>query len=447
MYIKEPVSKPAPFLNVLLHCVGDDVKSSFYNVLLAGICLASVLNASDIFTNARQYGLGGAYSAMVQGAEATFVNPANLYLNPKKKFSMNLLGVGAELSNNAISHNSYQRYVGDYLDDQEIEDMLRLIPADGVQLHSNAKVQGLSIAYGPIAVGVRGFSNYSSIFARELFELALKGNELDRIYSFKPVNGEGISAAVVGLGLGHSFYFDESVVKNIAFGVTVNYVYGLSYTQVSESDFFTQTTSSSIEGEGTLVAEYAEGGDGYAANLATTIALFNNVRASVVVQNAVSLMTWDRNAKNIFFHFSMNENGGQPLLDADGSIDSVFVTQDTSIAVSRFITQLPSVLRFAVTVPVRENWSVNTEYEQGFDDSAISSTRPRLALGAEYRPGKLFRFRVGASLGGNYENHYSGGFGITIERFCWDVAFRTYNGLSSKTSKGFGLATSLSIRY
>jgi hypothetical protein len=423
------------------------LKSRLCKVIFVCFSFTTVVSASDIFSNARQYGLGGAYSAMVQGAEATFSNPANLYLNPKQKFSMNLLGLGAELSNNAISHSSYQRYVGDYLDDQEIDDMLSLIPADGVNLRSDAKLQGIGIAYGPVSFGIRGFSSYSSIFARELFELALKGNELDRIYSFSPVSGEGMSVAAAGLGLGHSFTFSESVVKNFAFGVTLSYLYGLSFTRVSESDFYTETTFTDIEGDGSLVAEYAEGGDGYAVNLGTTIALFNDIRASVVLQNVTSLMEWDKNAKNILFHFNINENGLEPLLDAGSPIDSVFVTQDTSIAVSKFTSRLPSVLRLAMMIPLRTSLSLNTEYEQGFDDSAISSTKPRFAMGAEFRPNRVLRFRVGASIGGSYENHYSGGFGLAIDRFCWDIAVRSYNGLTSKTSKGFGLATSIGIRY
>jgi len=415
--------------------------------LLALFFLAAATNASDIFSNAQQYGLGGAYSAMVEGAEATFANPANLYLDPTHKFSMNLLGLGAQVSNNAISHNSYQRYVGDFLDEQEKTDLLSLIPAEGVKLKSDAKLQGVSLAYGPLAFGVRGFSSYSSIFARELFELALRGNELDRVYSFNPVKGEGMSVAAAGVGLSHNIRITQSVIKNISFGATVSYLYGLSFTRVAESNFYSKTTRSSLEGDGRLVAEYAEGGSGYAVNLGTTIALFNNVRASVVLQNVTSFMTWDKNAKNIYFQFNMNENGFEPILDSGGPIDSVFVTQDSSIAVAKFTTQLPSVMRFAVMIPIREQLTVNTEYEQGFNDSAMSSTRPRLAIGAEYRPSRIIRLRVGVSIGGNYENHYSTGFGLAIDRFCWDVAVRTYNGLSSGTSKGFGLATSLAIRY
>ena len=75
--------------------------------MLPILFLAAAAFASDIFSNARQYGLGGAYSAMVEGAEAAFANTANLYRDPTHRFSMNLLGLGAQVSNNAISHTSY----------------------------------------------------------------------------------------------------------------------------------------------------------------------------------------------------------------------------------------------------------------------------------------------------------------------------------------------------
>ncbi len=429
------------------NCVGENLKRCIYKIFFVVCCSVAVNYASDIFSNARQYALAGAYTAMAEGAEATFTNPANLYLNRKHKFSMNLLGLGAELSNNAISHRLYQRYVGDYLDDNEIEHILSFIPQEGINLKSDAKLQGVSIAYGPVSLGVRGFSSYSSIFARELFELALRGNELDKEYHFNPVRGEGMSVADVGLGLSHSFYFAESVVKNIAFGATISYLQGLSYTRVIDSDFYTKATFSSIKGDGRVLVEYADGGRGYGLNVGTTIALFNNVRASVVVQNVSSLMKWDKNAQNILFRFNIGENGLEPFLDGDEPLDSVFVARDTSVAVAQFTTRLPSVLRIALTIPVQKMLFVNTEYEQGFDDTAISSVTPRLAVGAEFRPNNIFRMRFGASVGGNYENHYSGGVGLVIDHFCWDIAIRTYNGLTSSTSKGFGLATSIGIRY
>ncbi|MBN1559877.1 hypothetical protein JW998_06475 [candidate division KSB1 bacterium] len=417
-------------------------------ILNAFVFLAIPLTASEIFSNARQYALGGAYSAMAQGADALFSNPANLYLNHKRKFSMNILGIGAELSNNSISHVTYQRYVGDYLDPEEIDYLLSRIPKEGVSLRSDAKLQAFSIGYGPVAIGIRGFSTYSSLFARELFELAFKGNEINRIYRFDPVKGDGLSVVSAGVALGHSFYFENSVIKNFGFGANFRYLYGLSYTRVTESSFFAQTTYSSMDGAGSIKAEYSEGGAGYGVTVGTTVALYNDFRASVVVENIYSTMDWDKRSRELSFLFDINEERIESILEANGTVDSLIFTQDSSIAVDKFTTSLPSVLRLGLMLPLQANrWYLNYEYEQAFDETEFSAVKRRFVLGVEFLPNRVFRFRIGASFGGNYENHYSGGMGLAFDRFCWDIAFRTYGGITSWASKGFGVATSIAIRY
>ena len=43
---------------------------------------------------------------------------------------------------------TYQRYVGDYLDPEDIDYILGKIPEEGVSLRSDAKLQAFSIGYG-----------------------------------------------------------------------------------------------------------------------------------------------------------------------------------------------------------------------------------------------------------------------------------------------------------
>jgi len=418
--------------------------SLFCHVLL---CVASMSTASENFSNARQYALGGAYTAMTEGAESVFTNPANLYLNRNHKFSMSLMGLGAEISNNAISHLLYQRYNGDYLDESEIDDILNHIPNDGVNLRSDAKIQGINIGYGPFAVGVRGIFSYSSYFARELFELALKGNEVDRIYRFDPIKGDGMSIGVAGLAVGKAISFDRSVVKNFAFGATFNYLHGLSYTRVTDSHFYSQTTFDTIEGQGQFTVDYSEGGKGYGVNLATTVALFNDIRASVVVENVYSVMRWTKNSQQITFQLDLNQNRITSLFDQNGNVDSLLVTRESNTRIPEFVLVMPSIIRFGMMVPLSQAFIICGEYEISSYETAISSISPRSAVGFEWRPNRVLQMRAGGSFGGTLETHLSAGLGLCLNRFCWDLAVRSYNGITSNTAMGFGVATSVSIRY
>lgn len=384
---------------------------------------------------------------MAQGAEALFTNPGNIYLDHHKKFSMNFLGVGAELSNNSISHTTYQTYTGAYWDSSRIDNILGDIPKDGFNLRSDIKLQGLSIAIGPVALGFRAYSTYSGLFARELFELALHGNELERVYDFAPVKVDGMTIAAGGLAIGHSINVDSSVVKNVGFGVNVRYLHGLTYNNVTESDFQSTTSYSSLQGNGFITMESAQGGAGYGVTVGSSVTLHTNLRASIVLENIVSGMEWTKNVREQSIAFDVDQEGLDALLESNGQNQDLVNIEESEVSLEKISMTLPSILRFGLMVPLyNEKWYVNTEYEQFFNQTTFT-IKPRFAAGAEYLPNSVFRFRFGASFGGNYENHYSGGMGIALGKFCWDIAFRTYNGITSWASRGFGVAMNVAIRY
>jgi hypothetical protein len=428
---------------------GVDVKKC---VTITCACLLLVLlstasQSSEIFSNARQYALGGAYSAMAQGAEAIFTNPANIYLDHRKKFSMNFLGIGAELSNNSISHTTYETYSGAYLDSSRIKTILSNIPHEGFNLRSDIKLQGLSIGIGPVAIGFRAYSTYSGLFARELFELALRGNELERTYDFSPVKVDGMTIVSGGLAIGHSINVDSSVVKNVGFGLNVRYLHGLTYNNITESTFNSTTTYSSLQGNGQISMESAQGGAGYGVTVGTSVTLYSNLRASVVIENIVSGMEWSKNVREESIAFNVDQEGLDALLESNGQDQELVDVEQSTAKLDNISMTMPSILRFGLMIPFyKEKWYVNTEYEQIFNQN-VFSIKPRFAAGAEYLPNSVFRFRFGASFGGNYENHYSGGMGIALGKFAWDIAFRTYNGITSWASKGFGVAMNVAIRY
>ncbi len=447
-YITEVGSDRPQFnCSVVTTIPGVDVKKCVTITCLIVVLFSNVPQASEIFSNARQYALGGAYSAMGQGAEAIFTNPANIYLDHKKKFSMSFLGVGAELSNNSISHTTYETYSGAYLDSTRIGNILGDIPDEGFNLRSDIKLQGLSIGIGPVALGFRAYSTYSGLFARELFELALRGNELERTYDFSPVKVDGMTIAAGGLAIGHSINVDSSVVKNVGFGLNVRYLHGLTYNHITDSDFNSTTTYASLQGRGHISMESAQGGAGYGVTVGTSVTLFTNLRASVVLENIISGMEWTENVREESIAFHVDQEGLDALLDSNGTNQKLVDVERDDIDLEKISMTLPSILRLGLMIPLHdEKWYVNTEYEQIFNQN-VFLIKPRFAAGAEYLPNSVFRFRFGASFGGNYENHYSGGMGIAIGKFCWDIAFRTYNGITSWASKGFGVAMNVAIRY
>lgn len=198
---------------------------------------------------------------MPVGSDVLLFNPARLAYGENRGVGFQVLGVGIRVSNNAFSLSQYNRYTGAFLDEAAKTDILRSIPVRGWQLGSRVSVQSAGFSYGRLAVSNRTDAELEVKLPKEIFDLALNGNEVNRIYSAP--NTEARATVIGRTGFG----FGTTIGKFFAFGGALHYLRGLFYGQLIQDSVRFITTRRVFAGEGTVGYFTATGGQGWAVDL------------------------------------------------------------------------------------------------------------------------------------------------------------------------------------
>jgi hypothetical protein len=190
-----------------------------------------------------------------------------------------------------------------------------------------------------------------------------------------------------------------------------------------------------------MIARTAEGGNGYGIDVGAALKLSDSYTAGLTFSNLLSNINWNTATEEHGYHFAFDTIS---LDDMDD--DSINVSDDYSIEIPGFSSRLPVVMRTGVArTSGKILWAV--DYVQGFHLAAASSTKPRLAAGAQYRPFQRTPLRAGLSLGGGKGAVFSLGFGFEIPVFYMDIALSNNSTLNFGATKGLHLALSTGLKF
>jgi hypothetical protein len=90
-------------------------------------------------------------------------------------------------------------------------------------------------------------------------------------------------------------------------------------------------------------------------------------------------------------------------------------------------------------------WAI--DWTQGFRVAPGSSTKPRLAMGVEYKLLSFLPFRSGFTIGGDRNTAFSFGSGVRFFGFYFDAAVITGTSLSVYSAKGANLSISTGLLF
>jgi hypothetical protein len=422
-----------------------NINSILKILIFSGLFVLEQSPAQIGTSNARSMGLAGAYSCLALGSEAPFSNMANLSYHQYNKFTMTLIGAALDLSNNSFKFHHYNDYNGRYLDDNAKQNILSSIEGKNVNLHSFGEIQALSLSYKNWAFSTMFQAGLYSNVNRDVFDLAFFGNELNRLYTFTPIQGQAISLTSFALSTGHAIPVESPLVQHLGWGITVKYHKGLKYYKIMDSKAQTLTITNNAQANGSILAREADGGHGFGVDLGSTLTL-SNWRFSFNLQNALSSIHWNSKPLDRTFGLELYDKNISDILLKAGSIDSVLVSQDSSSSIAAFSTHIPRVLKMGFLRSFEKILIVG-EWTQGFYNSAFSSKKPRISVGTEYRPLHHAAIRTGIQFWEPVGFGFSTGLGLYLGPIRWDLAFRTYQSYFYTQSKGLGLATSIILKY
>lgn len=385
-------------------------------------------------SDARSTGMGNTGNAYHHEVIPISKNPALMALSPDSSFFRIVLpNISSRAAISAMPLDKFNYFFGGVeetdsqgntttvrrtLTEADKQEFLELYDEQGQFLFSG-RLNALALSFQPSPeIGAFGFSIHDYIGGRvavdeDMASLLLFGNERNRTYEMEETAYQFQYTRSFQLRYSRYIYHDsEMLVKSLYGGLALKYYQGFAYTdlQLNQSSLFTNEYNQ-ISGNisGTRNSAYAKElraldifddvesgedfnampeqvGSGFGFDIGF-VAQIENLDVSIAMTD-IGGMTWDQNAESEEFTLdpSLNE------LYKNDKIDSLIkdgISND-SVAGS-FDSPLPTTLRIGFHLPIdTEDYGkidLGLDYNQGFEETAVSSTTPRVSIGAHWQPG------------------------------------------------------------
>lgn len=399
----------------------------------------AVPGAASGLANARAMGMAGAYISLARGHDCSSFNPANLGLDGGQRNGLQLFGLGAAVSNNSFSLDDYNRYTGASLSEQDKNELLDKIPAEGLKVSADAEATACGLSLGNMAISLSAIGAAEINLGRTAMELLLKGNTMADTIDLDGMYGDGFGLASVNFSYGQRLY--KNYDRQLAVGGTFHYLRGLGYEEVMELNGHAATLMSGYSGAGSLTSRTATGGSGYAVDFGAALKVSKSYTIGVTAYNLYSHIRWDQDTKEHRYSFAFDT---LVLAMMDG--DSLITSEDTTVAISPFTSKLPSLIRVGLAHTTgRLLWAV--DWEQGFKRGAGTSANPRVSAGGEYRLSRFLPLRAGMAVGGKTGTTYAAGLGLDFALVYFDFGAANYNAVNGASGKGLTLGIQSGIRF
>lgn len=410
--------------------------------LVLSVLFISVASALAQYgaSNARSVGMAGAYMALARGVEAPTWNPANLGLRAKRVYRLNLFSFGLGIHNNSFTKKQYELYNDSFLTEQDKQDILNSIPAEGMSFDLDTEIQALGLSIGPLAFTASGYAASDFGVSRDIADLLLNGNDFGRTYRVGDTSGEGWAVSSFALSGGFPIY--EKGLRRIAVGGSVKLLRGLAYGKVVEAESEFITDIDGLHGNGRLVIESATGGSGVAFDVGAAATLNSRWSVSMGISNLINSINWSNETKRFIYTFAADSVSVQKFDEMDA--DSVVTNSDEEIDIEPFSTSLPRQLRLGIA-RVTSKYTLTLDYFQGFSDNAAFAATPGVAVGGELSFIGFLPLRAGLAMGGKRGLSTSFGFGLDFSVFSWDFAVASKGGMFS--GKGAQFAFDWMFRF
>ena len=398
----------------------------------------SVRPAATVHSSARSAAMGGAFTGLAKGVNAARYNPANLGLDGYRQYGLEFASLGVSLTNNAFTLSDYNKYTGAVLSTADKQDVLDKIPTEGLSIDADIKASALSLALGSFVLSVNGVGAADINLSREIVDLILNGNTFADTLDVTGSYSNGLSYAGASLSYGLPLY--SAGTRQLAVGFTASYLRGIAIEEVVSLEGLATTYENGFQGHGEAIIRTAAGGSGYGLDLGAAFKLNNSYTVGVRVENVLSKITWDQEPQEYGYIFSFDTASVDDF-------DEDFVTSDDySIDIEPFSTSLPAVMNVGLAnTSGKLVWAV--DWTQGFRAAPGTSTKPRLALGVEYRLLSFLPLRTGFMTGGDRNTAFSFGSGLNFLGFYLDAAVITGSTMSVYSAKGANLALSTGIMF
>jgi len=389
--------------------------------LLAGsfLVLTMINPIGAIGPDARSLGMGGASTAVADGAAAVYWNPANLALNPRK-FTL-LTGLGIEANNNALTGGDLQRLMSG----ADVSEFRSQLETEGLELNAQG-VGEVSLSFGSLA-----FAGVPLAFAQattdndfwKVFFLIMEEEAPDPgIYSGTGnVNGCLLTAYT----LSYARKLPLPGLFPLAVGISGKWLSGLSYGDITGNVNFTFPGIPDPV-QNYYITKSANSGSGLAVDLGLGAKLTSLIQVGLVFENLTSSMQWSGTTT------TERITGFDPITGKP-------ITTKTEVA-ETYQTGLPPVTRLGIAFrpPILGLTLAG--------DIRMASGQTTYHLGLEW-PLWILALRAGYATDPSGTGMFSAGLGLRLLAFHLDFAVASPTITDYTTAKAAKLALSGGLQF
>jgi hypothetical protein len=382
--------------------------------------------------DARSMGMGKTYTAYSTGVYAIGLNPANLILEDDVFIQfvtpLPLPTVSAQGGISVLSLDEFNYFFGGINGESRVlseEEKQRLNSSfeNGGYVSGGSSAQLLSFGInagekvGAFGFAITDYSGGKGIIPSAIFDLALNGNPVDKVFDFSKAEVQAWWIRNYSLTYAGKFTdVGAGILEYITGGVSFKYVQGFAYAGTEHiGSYITTSDKHEISGKTDFLAftsfsdnfgvDYsfdstdseshfdlfpAPAGTGFGVDFGLTFSLKEFANISIAITD-LGTITWKNNAAKFY-------SDGSLFLDDltdDSHIDSLLDKMSaTAEPVEDFSTGLASALRLGATFEISRlednkfpgHLLFALDYNQGFNNLPGNSTKPRISFGFEWQP-------------------------------------------------------------
>ena len=423
-------------------------------ILLALSTLSNAQYGSCGSIDARSMGVAKTYNANTTGVYSIGINPANLMFSPNSHLEFSTLlplpALSLKAGTNFMSFSDFNYFFGGVdgnariltdADKQRLSDLF----SDGGRAFADFSVNEFSAMYksgpkiGAFAFSIVDYVGVSFTVPKSIVDLALDGNQTNRVYSFNDASTKSWWIRSYSLSYARELpEINQKLFDKIAAGISFKLVHGFAYTGMDHINTNLSTgASNQITGNADMVELAAfspsmgsvygfdssktdasmgffpkPAGTGVGFDLGVSASMDNKWIFSLSITDIGSI-NWDKNTAQ----YSGSGNFSVTDLTDKGQLDSI---RDKMIGkgeyINGFSTSLPTALRAGASYILNDvvpgTMLLAFDYNQGFNDYPGNSKTPRFSIGADWTPFRWFNLRTGFTVGGNDGFGWAIGIGL-----------------------------------
>ena len=415
-------------------------------IILTTLLVLSIINitSAQVILNPRSVGMAGTFATQARGDEVIGWNPANLAYddNPNFGLSFGILPLvpfpNLQVNNDLLTVNWFNEWFtkGDYLDADDVSDLLGTFPKDGVNFYPLTSMKFIGMNFGSFAVSVGLEFQTSVSIPKGIFEFVLTGNQFGEPVDLSNMSMQFQSVFPISFAYGTQLSIPglEEFVQASYVGAAVKFLVGAAYAETEEFSGSITTHKDKIHAIGDITGKAAIGGFGTAFDVGAAADLTNDMRVNISINNLIGFVNWsDSNTERfeVSFDGEVFSSEFEDLSDySDEQMDSVFNVIDTSFAISGFSTKYPTYMLIGFEYRnLLPQLNVYANYRQDLSTEYSFDTTPRISGGVEYNAIPWLPLRAGLALGGLESFQWGIGWGLKFEHYTLDIGFSQDRGI------------------